>query len=308
MGDMLIDGAVALTGHRAAAGRANARRGQTDPDRRSYPPVEAVSRALDLLKSVSLQGVATVNSLHAETGIPKPTIVRLLETLMAKGYVARDNMCAGYRITHEVASLTSGYQGIPRIIEVARPLAVDLTRRIKWPIGLGVFDGDAIDILFWTGAISPFAHRSTVIGIRADLRTTAMGRAYLAFCSEAERERLLARMREDEGDGFDEQDEARFRALLERSRQVGHARRDPRTPPFETTTLAVPLMQRGRVAALMTVSFYRRALTGSRIVDEALNPLAETRTNIEHALELMYSWNGGETVAKVGTDDLRPGF
>ena len=259
--------------------RANARRGQTDPGRRSYPPVEAVVRALDILKVVNVQGIATINSLHVATRIPKPTIVRLLETLMGEGFVARDNMCAGYRVTHEVARLTSGYQGIPRILEVARPLMVDLTRRIKWPVGLGALDGEAIDILFWTGAISPFAHRSTVIGLRADLRCTAMGRAYLAFCPAPERDRHLARI------GLDETEEARFRALLERTRAQGYARRDPRTKPYETTTLGVPLMERGRIAALMTISFYRLAVPPGRVDEDVVRPLMDTRANIEHALD-----------------------
>ena len=29
----------------------------------------------------------------------KPTIVRMLETLIADDYIARDNMCGGYRVT-----------------------------------------------------------------------------------------------------------------------------------------------------------------------------------------------------------------
>jgi IclR family mhp operon transcriptional activator len=284
--------------------RANARRGQTDPRRRSYPPVEAVVRALDLLKIVNLQGIATINSLHAATGIPKPTIVRLLETLMGEGYVARDNMCGGYRVTHEVARLTAGYQGIPRILEVARPLAVDLTRRIKWPIGLGMLDGEAIDVLFWTGAISPFAHRSTVIGLRADLRCTAMGRAYLAFCPEAERERHLKRLRA--GPGFDEEEEARLRALLERTRALGYARRDPRTRPLETTTLGVPLMERGKIAALMTISFYRSAVAPARIEEDVVRPLMETRANIEHALEFVLS--GADAPGPPPDEEIGPDF
>ena len=56
--------------------RANSRRGQTDPSNRSYPPVEAVCRTLNVLRSVDKQRIATVNSIHAETEIPKPTVVR----------------------------------------------------------------------------------------------------------------------------------------------------------------------------------------------------------------------------------------
>ena len=129
--------------------RTNSRRG-LPTTRGSYPPVEAVHRAFEVLRSVNRLRIASINCIHEETGMPKSTIVRMLETLMAEGYVARDNMCGGYRVTGKVNELTSGYEGISRIIEVARPFAIELTLRIKWPIALGTIHEDAIVIDFWT--------------------------------------------------------------------------------------------------------------------------------------------------------------
>ncbi|WP_368855524.1 helix-turn-helix domain-containing protein, partial [Escherichia coli] len=44
-------------------------------------------RALNLLVEVNRAGLTTVGDLHRRTRLPKPTIVRLLETLVAAGYV-----------------------------------------------------------------------------------------------------------------------------------------------------------------------------------------------------------------------------
>src|SRR6185295_18218098 len=153
----------------------------TDETQRSYPPVEAVHRAFDVLRAVNKLRIASVNAIYEETGMPKSTIVRMLETLMAEGYVARDNMCGGYRVTGQVHELTSGYEGISQIIEVARPFAIELTLRIKWPIALATIEPDGVIIDFWTGTISPWTHTNTVLGIRPDMRKSAMGRAALAF-------------------------------------------------------------------------------------------------------------------------------
>ena len=79
-----------------------------------------------------------------------------------------------------------------------------------------------------------------------------MGRAYLAFCSAGERDRLIARLRADPARGFDEAEERRFRALLDRIRRDGFAMRDPRTKPYRTTTLAVPIREDAIVHALMS--------------------------------------------------------
>lgn len=286
--------------------RTNSRRGQVDPGRRSYPPVEAVCRAFRVLRAVNKLGIATINEIYGETQIPKPTIVRMLETLMAEGYIARDNMCAGYRITHRVEELNSGYNGIIRVIEVSRPLAMDLTRRIKWPIGLGSIDGDAINIQFWTGTISPWAHTSTVLGLRPDLLSSAMGRAYLAFCSEAKLEVCLSQFRGDPERKFGEAEERRLKLLLQNIREDGYATRDPRTKPFSTTTMAMPIIENGEVQALISISFYKTAVQPSEVEEQIIGPLRGVRASIEESLAFI---NGDhQEMAHVRSEDFEHGF
>lgn len=273
--------------------RTNSRRGLTDESRRSYPPVEAVCRAFDVLRAVNRLRIASVNCIYEETGIPKSTIVRMLETLMAQGYVARDNMCGGYRVTGKVSELASGYEGISQIIEVARPLAIDLTRRLKWPIGLGIIDGDAIAIDFWTGTISPWAHTNTVLGLRPDLRTSAMGRAYLAFCSPEELDGHIARFRADASREFTEADERRLHLLLNQIRADGYAVRDPRTKPYRTTTLAMPIREGNRTRATISISFFKTAIPPADIADRIVAPLRETTLKIEGSLAAIRSGQAG---------------
>ena len=264
--------------------RTNSRRGHTNPLDRSYPPVHAVLRALHVLRAVNTKAIATVNSIHAETGIPRPTIVRMLETLMHEGYVVRDNMCGGYRVTGKVAELSAGYSGISRVIEVARPLAIGLTRQIKWPIGLGEIDADEIEIRYWTGTISPVVHTNTVLGKRADLITSAMGRAYMAFCSEDERERHIRALRKQRAGTFDRNAQSEFRHLLDRIRKSGFATRDPKTEPTRMTTFGVPILDGDTVAAVMSLSFFTSSIPLRSVRTMVLDPLIETRQNIEHAL------------------------
>ena len=53
----------------------------------STPPINAVARAVELLQALNRQPVSTVDVLHRQTGVPKPSIIRLLQTLAAKGLV-----------------------------------------------------------------------------------------------------------------------------------------------------------------------------------------------------------------------------
>jgi IclR family mhp operon transcriptional activator len=269
--------------------RTNSRRGATDPAQRSYPPVQSVHRALDVLRTVNRLRIASVQAIHEATGFPKPTIVRMLETLAAEGYVARDNMCGGYWVTSRVHELTAGHQGISQIIEAARPFAVELTRRLKWPIGIGAIDGDAIAIKFWTGAISPWAHTNTVLGLRPDLEWTAMGRAHLAFCPDDERERHLRRLRADLQRSFGEAEEFRLRAILRQVRADGFATRDPKTQPYRTTTLAMPIREGEVIHALISISFFTTALAKCEVAEKIVAPLRATTKLIESAVVAMHS-------------------
>jgi IclR family mhp operon transcriptional activator len=147
-----------------------------------------------------------------------------------------------------------------------------------------VIDGDAIEIVFWTGTISPVVHTNTVLGKRPDLFKSAMGRTYMAFCDDDEREGHIARMRKQMPAEFCTNDEALFRQHLKRARNDGYAMRDPRTEPIRMTTFGVPLLEKGKVAAVMSVSFFTSSVAQKDVKKAVLTPLLETRLNIEHAL------------------------
>ncbi len=275
--------------------RTNSRRGSTDEAPLSYPPVEAVRRALQILRVLNRFKIASVSELHRETGLPKPTLVRMLETLMADGYVARDNMCGGYRVTCKVRELNAGYDGISKVIEASRPWAIDLTQRIKWPVGIGVLDGDAIAVQFWTGAISPWVHHNTLLGHRPNLLTSAMGRAWLAFCPEDERETLIETLRRNRAEDFTADAEGQFRKLLERIRELGYATRAPMTEPRRNTTIGMPIRDGERVLATVTVSFFISAVPKQLIGERILAPFRETVAKIENTLSFMHvNERGGE--------------
>jgi IclR family mhp operon transcriptional activator len=155
-----------------------------------------------------------------------------------------------------------------------------------------VIDGDAIAIQFWTGTISPWAHTNTVLGLRPDLVSSAMGRAYLAYCPEDERERHIVRLRADKGRGFGEIEEQQYRALLAKTRRDGYAVRDPRTPPFRSTTFGVPIMEGKVVSAVVSCSFFSSAVAPGEQTSQIVDPLLCTRASIEHALEFMSGHHG----------------
>ena len=117
-------------------------------------PVNVVLRALQILRALNRQPVTTVDALHKHTGLPKPTIVRLLQTLESDGLVRRAPQYGAYHLTSEVKALASGYHSEPRVVEAAAAPAEALTQDLKWPIAVAVHDGDAMIVRYSTIPVS----------------------------------------------------------------------------------------------------------------------------------------------------------
>lgn len=259
--------------------RANSLRGSIDEHKPSYAPVESARRVLVLLQALNAQRIATIGSLHQVTGLSKPTIVRMLETLISEGYVVRDNFVGGYSVTSKVVSLASGFSGAPLLIEAARSRAVALTNDIKWPVSLGTLRDGHILVSFTTAPISPWAYPFPVLHRFLDLELTAMGQCYLAFCEDEERALLLnavAQQRREQGKPIDV---GRTLRDLRVTRKRGYARVGGPRRVFEF--VAVPIFDQQRCSACMGVGYYRTAVSPDRILESVVQPMLEAASAIE---------------------------
>jgi len=251
----------------------------------SFHPVQSVVKTLELLAEVNRTSLATVGELHKRTGLPKPTIVRLLETLMAAGYVVRDERMRGYQVTSAVQRLSAGFHGAPLVIEAARPWATALTSQIKWPCAVCLLDRDAVVVRYSTIPDSPISPFHATLGYRLTLGGRALGRAYLLFCPEEERQILRAAMRtssDPENRSLTDEDLER---MITQARFRGYTDRDSNVEPRNSDTIAVPLMQGERVVATFGVTYFRSVVTTPEDRARIIHPLKKAAANIEAQLE-----------------------
>jgi IclR family mhp operon transcriptional activator len=254
----------------------------------SFPPVQSVQRALAILIELNRQRVTSVGELHQRTGLPKPTIVRLLETLIAEGFAASDSRLGGYQVTSKVAALNSGFHGAPMVIEAARPWAIDLTRKLKWPAAVAVLQEDAVFVRFSTIPDSPLSPFHATINLRLSLMSRALGRAYLAYCPKEERQ-LLVRMLSASSHAEDRpKNLARaVQQMVRATRSRGFAERDPNVEPKNSATIAVPIMSHGLVLATLGLTYFRSAVQRSTLSESLVPALKETSARIEQSIEAM---------------------
>jgi len=227
--------------------------------------IQSVSRALSLLELMNRRAWSTVNQLHLDTRLPKPTIVRMLQTLIQAGYVIKDSRQNGYRVTMRVQSLSCGYHGDPLVVEAARPWAIALTRELHWPVGVALLDRDRVVIRFSTISDSPFSPFHATLNMRLSLFSNGLGLAYYAFCPPSEQQMLLAMVGDSERELLNSREAGWLEWRVSQAKQLGYAMRDPITEPLNSGTIAVPIMANDRVAATIGITYFRRAVRKTQL-------------------------------------------
>src|SRR5262245_64700329 len=88
--------------------------------------------------------------------------------------------------------------GYDRIAEAAAPVLDRLCQQISWPSDLLVPAGDHMEIVETSQTHSPFLIKVSGIGQPVNWLLSAVGRVYIAFCEDKEREAILQRIRKSD--------------------------------------------------------------------------------------------------------------
>lgn len=248
--------------------------------------VRAVERSLAILQAMNRRTVSSVDYLHKETGLPKPTLVRLLRTMVAAGFLSNDDRHSGYQLTSLVMSLSCGFHGEPMVVQVGRPWAIKLTHQLKWPVGIALFDEDAVVVRFSTVSDSPMAPFHTTMNKRLNLFRRAMGRAYLSYCSEEQLQVIIHRCAQsDDPENALARDPKALRELIQRVRAGGYANRARDVPPRHSSTIAMPIIVGGQVRASIGVTYFTAAMRSKEAVQQCVDALRATTVGIEGDIE-----------------------
>jgi IclR family transcriptional regulator, acetate operon repressor len=139
--------------------------------------VQAVERAFDLLEAMAdAGGVAGLSELAASSGLPLPTIHRLLRTLADRGYV-RQQPSRRYALGPRLVRL--GDSSGRLVGAAAEPHLAHLVNALGETANLAMFDGG--QVVYVVQAPGRHAMRMfTEVGRRVSPHCTAVGKAILA--------------------------------------------------------------------------------------------------------------------------------
>jgi len=221
--------------------------------------IEPVRRSFAVLEALSRRRNSTLAILTRETGLPRPTVVRLLQTLIALGYATRLSRQQGYRLTDRVLQLSESIRFVDHLIDAAIPHMSRFTARHGWPLYLATLSAGAIVIRHSTAPESPMSFEGAALNMRRPLLSSALGLAWLAFCPEEERRSALG----DVG-GLTRRQEAALAEMLTRVRREGVAFTQP-WRPTRLHGMAVAVRHGARVLGSLSIRFPRSAMTEQEV-------------------------------------------
>jgi len=146
---------------------------------------------LEVLASVDSADGLSLTELSRTLGMHRTTLLRVLTTLQARGYVSRNRMTDRFRLGMRVLSLASTVLRGLDLRQVARPTLERLCAETQELVLLTVLDHGAVVTVECLEGNQTIALR-TELGARRPAYCTASGKALLAHMADDEVDQILA--------------------------------------------------------------------------------------------------------------------
>ena len=152
--------------------------------------VQSIERAFDILERMAdAGGEVTLTELVNRTGLPMPTIHRLIRTLVDRGYI-RQEPSRRYALAPRLIRLG---ESASRLLSIwVRPHLTDLVDALGETANMALLDGD--QVVYVAQAPSRHSMRTfTEVGRRVLPHCTGVGKALLAQLDPAEAREIVVR-------------------------------------------------------------------------------------------------------------------
>lgn len=237
----------------------------------SYKEVRGLTRGIELIRALNRMpgGSASTSELARTCGIHRTTAKRLLETLRAEGLVDTGVRDGEYHLTQDVRRLSEGFRNEDWITQGAAPLMHQYVREMLWPCDLATLQGGWMIVRESTHRFSMLSQHNAMVGEKMPILPTALGRAYLAECSEDELEALLRYLDANARPlGIDPSLRLEVHRAIEETRSRGFAvNRGEWTRESRFSAAAVPLFAGGQLLGAVNMVFPKDAISLEELTD-----------------------------------------
>jgi IclR family mhp operon transcriptional activator len=247
--------------------------------------VRALERGLDVLLAVRAAGGLGLNALHQQLGLPKATLLRLLQTLASRALVWR-RLADGVWMPGMVGAGVADPAG--RLAEIASPLLMELSGQVVWPSVIAIPHFDHMEIIETNSPMARFDFAALgPVGSKLSYLHTATGRAYLSACTDDERDAIITRLAPPDASVADRR---LLDAIIAQTRDRGWSTRLPHHPWADRnremvlrdgkTSIAVAVGGVGEPIAALNITWPTRRAQVEEVVAQHLASLQAISTRI----------------------------
>ncbi|MCC5954670.1 MAG: IclR family transcriptional regulator [Natronohydrobacter sp.] len=235
------------------------------PDRYRAP---ALDKGLDILELLATEaGGLTRAEIVRAMGRSQSEIYRMLERLVARGYVCRSREGDRYALSMKLFLLVNEHPPLRRLVAQSQALMDNFARTTQQSLHLVVHEGPVAIVVAQASPPSNWEFRLRV-GAQLDLLTTSSGETLLAFQDRARCVEMLAQAQSD----MSQQDPALW-SRLETIRATGH-RSAPSRQLVGVRDMSVPILgPDGNAFAVLTCPYVKH-----------VNPLHEPSRDVAACL------------------------
>lgn len=244
--------------------------------------VEAVARAIRILRSFESRDEYTLTELVSLLDLNKSTAYGILQTLTDDRFLSRDPRTLGYRLGPALIRLGHLAHEQIDVRRIARPFMEDLVAETRKSVLLGTFHDDRLTVIDKVDPIGTL-HVSASIGQQIPFSAGSFGRVFLAWLPESRIDALIASHGLQAFTPASLTDPAEYKAALARVREDGYAIDDTEEYLLGVRAVSVPLMgPDGVEAGLTVVGFTSRS--GDQPGEQAVKAALEAAREISDKL------------------------
>ncbi|HRO57792.1 MAG TPA: helix-turn-helix domain-containing protein [Burkholderiaceae bacterium] len=237
-----------------------------------FSPVRSLQRGLAVLEVVNQLRCGRLSEIVKRVDLPRPTVIRLLETLEAGGYIARNAANGVYEPSPRAMCLSEGFNSHGWLVTITTPTLRRLVHEIGWPSDVMILRGTRIIVVNSSRHMTALNVDRRFVGAEGSLAHSSGGRAYLAYCGETERKRLLQLI-------LNVAERNSVIAEIERTRERGYAIRDPKARP-EMNAIAIPVMVGPDVVCTLNCVYVSNASSAEIVAEHCLPALRSAAQEI----------------------------
>ncbi len=152
--------------------------------------VRTVGRAIEILELITGRGPLGVSEISRILRVPKSSAHNILETLVAGRLLEKETERSLYHLGSKLIEFGNRAQQNLAIQRIARPFLKALNERLDDTVHLTILDHDEVLYVDCIESRKPLRMHS-VIGVRAPLYCTAVGKAIMAHLEPAEVDRIV---------------------------------------------------------------------------------------------------------------------